>query len=171
VVPAKVPAHAQLAAPVPSDTYLYPRGTSELETVDNPGSLIGAAGNIFDVVAKRDLKITGFAVTAFAATTVTVEVYKMKNSGTHIGNEYNPGAWTLIGGATIRTRADRPTSLPPGSLSGGVTIPEGSIQAFYITYQADNNYNRYSRASQLGDVYAQNDDIQFKVVSFVFASF
>ena len=119
---------------------------------------------MFDVVAKKDLKITGFAVTAFAATTVTVEIYKLKNLGTFVGQEYNPGAWTLIGGATMQTKADEPTNLPPGSLRSGVTVQQGTTQAFYITYQANSNYNRYTRAAELGRIYAQNDDIQFKVV-------
>jgi hypothetical protein len=158
---------AQLAAP-PTTRFVavvYPRGTNELETVERPGPLIGAAGNMFEVIAKKDLRVAGFAVTAFASTTVTVEVYKLKATGTFAGQEYNPGAWTLIGGATIQTKANAPTPLPPGSISG-TEVRQGTVQAFYVTFKADTNYNRYSRASQIGLVFTQNDDIQFKVVRF-----
>jgi hypothetical protein len=142
---------------------VYSRITKQLATVPYPGSLIGAAGNMFEVVAKRDLKITGFSVTAYAATTVVVEVYMLNELGSFVSNEYDPSAWTLIGGATLATRENQATPLPPESISS-VFVKQATSQAFYVTFQAETNYNRYSRAIQFGDVYAENDDIQFKVV-------
>lgn len=119
---------------------------------------------MFEVVARKDLKITGFSVTTFAATTAIVEVYKLNKPGSFVGEEYNADAWTLIGSATLETLENKPTALPPGSISG-VIVKQATTQAFYVTFQADTNYNRYSRASRYGEIYAQNDDIQFKVVS------
>ena len=101
---------------------------------------------------------------AFAATTATVEVYKLKKPGSFVGQEYNPSAWTLVGSATIETLDNKPTALPPGTISN-VIIQQGMTQSFYVTFQANTNYNRYSRASQYGEIYAQNEDLQFKVVS------
>jgi hypothetical protein len=156
---------SQLSAPPPSNSVVgvYSQVTQQLATVPYPGSLIGAAGNMFEVVAKKDLKITGFSVTAYAATTVVVEVYMLNELGSFVGNEYNPAAWTLIGGATLDTRENQATPLPPESISS-VLVKQGTSQAFYVTFQAETNYNRYSRATQFGDVHAENDDIQFKVV-------
>lgn len=101
---------------------------------------------------------------AFAATTAVVEVYKLNQPGSFVGEEYNPDAWTLIGSATIATLDNEPTALPSGTISN-VVMAEGTTQSFYVTFQADTNYNRYSRASRYGEISAQNDDIQFKVVS------
>ena len=155
----------QLAAPPPStSTAVYPRNTQRLDTVPYPGSLIGAAGNMFEICAKTDLKVTGFAVTPYAATTVVVEVYKLNELGSFVGNEYLPDAWTLIGAATIETRENVPNPLPPGTIAP-VEIRKDTTQSFYVTFQADTNYNRYSRASVFGAVSTENEDIQFKVVS------
>ena len=139
-------------------------------------------------MAKKDLQIKGFSgmkcfsrwapslassvshsarattVTTFAATSATVEVYKLKRIGSFVGEELNPDAWTLIGRVTLDTFENRPTAIPPGTIDP-VIIEQATTQAFYVTFQADSNYNRYSRASKFGDVAAQNDDIQFKVVS------
>ncbi|CAB9504868.1 Peptidyl-Asp metalloendopeptidase [Seminavis robusta] len=141
---------------------VYPTETRQLDTVPYPGSLIGAAGNMFEVVAKKDLKITGFSVMAYAATTAVVEVYKLSELGSFVGNERNPQAWQLIGGATLDTKENKASALPFQTIEA-VEVSKGETQSFYVTFHANTNYNRYSRASQFGDVFAQNDDIQFKV--------
>ena len=116
------------------------------------------------VVAKKDILVTGFSVMSFAATTATIEVYKLKEAGSFVGEEHNPDAWTLIGSTTIDTLDNRPTPLPPGTISD-VAIRSGATQSFYVTFHSDTNYNRYSRASTYGEVNAENSDLQFKVVS------
>jgi len=156
----------QLAAPAINPntaTAVYPRTTQKLQTVPYPGSLIGAAGNMFEIVAKKPIKVTGFAIMPYAATTAVVEVYKLNEPGSFVGKEYVPGAWTLIGAATLETNENKANSLPPGTIEP-VTVQKDTTQAFYVTFQADTNYNRYSRAPVFGAIHAQNDDIQFKVV-------
>jgi hypothetical protein len=119
---------------------------------------------VFLVFAKNGIQVTGFSVMAYAATTAVVEIYKLKQLGSFIGEEYNADAWTLIGSAKINTFDNKPTPLPPGTISNAI-IQQGTTQSFYVTFRSDTNYNRYSRASRYGDVVAENDDLQFKVVS------
>lgn len=160
---------AQLTLPVPqassqTTAAVYSRATERLETVSHPGSLIGAAGNMFEIIAKTDLKVTGFSVTPYAATTCIVEVYKLNQPGSFAGKERDSEAWTLIGRAEIETKENQPNTLPPGIIDP-VIVNAATTQAFYVTFQDETNYNRYSRAHTFGEVVAQNDDIQFKVVS------
>ena len=156
----------QLALPTPQgvSASVYPKNTVRLETVPYPGTLVGAAGNMFELVAKTDLKVTGFAVTPYAATTCIVAVYKLNELGDFVGKERESLAWTLIGRVEIETKENEFNTLPPGTIDP-VIIKAGTTQSFYVTFQDDTNYNRYSRASAFGDVASENDDIQVKVVS------
>lgn len=166
-VPFNPPAEPQLSPPTPQGSVtasVYPKNTGRLDTVAHPGSLIGAAGNMFEVVAKTDVKVTGFAVTPYAATTCIVAVYKLNELGDFVGKELDPAAWTLIGRAEIETKENEFNALPPGTIDP-VFVKEGTTQSFYVTFQDDTNYNRYSRASKFGEVASENNDIQFKVVS------
>ena len=160
------PPNPQSAPPAPRNPVIasvYRPGTSRFDSVPHPGSLIGAAGNMFEVVAKSDLKVTGFAVIPYASTTCIVEVYKLNELGSFIGKERDPEAWTLVGRVEIESRENQFNELPTGTIDP-VVINADTTQAFYVTFQDDTNYNRYSKATRYVDVAADNDEIQFKVV-------
>lgn len=139
-------------------------GTRFLETVSAPGTLIGASGNMFDIVAKKRIRVTNLAVTSYASTIATIEIFILKNPGSFEGHEYDKRKWQLIGITTIQTTKNHPSTLPEDTFLP-VEIEEGQTQAFYVTFREDTNYNRYTRGTSVGEVYAQNDEIQFKTVS------
>jgi hypothetical protein len=160
--PAPVVVAVPQPAPTPSPIAVVPTGPPtnqlSLQTVFN-GGFIGAAGNMFDIKAKTDLKITNFAMHAYAPTTVTIEVYMKKAVGTCVGAQKDPSQWQRIGQATFVSKgAGVATVLPTGTFSP-VSVKAGNIQAFYITFKSTTNYNRYSPGSTLGSVQSSNADL------------
>ena len=134
-------------------------GTGELTTAMD-GGLIGGAGNIFDVKAKKDITVTNFAVHSYAITMIDVEVYRKITPGSAQGFQSDPAQWELI--ANVRFQAngeDAHSMLPIGSVKP-TFVPAGQIQAFYVTFTAATNYNRYSSGTDLNKVLAENDDAQ-----------
>jgi hypothetical protein len=124
------------------------------------GGFIGGAGNMFDIHAKTDLAITNFAVHSYAATTVTIEIWKKKTPGSCVGVQSNPAEWELIGTVTFGSQsATIPSVLPSGSFPR-VLVKKGDVQSFYVTFQDITNYNRYSGGSTLGAIFKQNDDLE-----------
>mmetsp|Transcript_4764 Transcript_4764/g.6891 ORF Transcript_4764/g.6891 Transcript_4764/m.6891 type:complete len:1246 (-) Transcript_4764:33-3770(-) len=144
--------------PAPS---LPPTNERMLET-NFQGGFIGGAGNMFDIKAKTNLTITNFAVHSYAATTCTVEVWKKKTEGTGIGVDVQSDEtqWELIGQVTFESNeAYQASVLPTGSVSP-VPIQANKTQAFYVTFTAETNYNRYSQGTSLGNIQAYNDDME-----------
>ena len=90
----------------------------------------GQRGCMFDITATNTITITNFDVNLYAGTTANYEVYYCPS--THVGNENNAGAWTLLGAATGITSAGNnvPTPLP---IIFSVTIPAGQTYSFYVT--------------------------------------
>ena len=91
-----------------------------------------AAGNMFDITAVNNIRITGFDVhldTISALQPSNIAVYY--KSGTYSGFTTNPTAWTLAGTATGVVSAGRnvPTSLP---LNLDIPIKAGQTYGFYI---------------------------------------
>jgi Metallo-peptidase family M12 len=163
---APTPAPIAVAVPQPAPTRSPiavvvtgpPTNQLSLQTVLT-GGLIGAAGNMFDVRAKTDLKVTNFAMHAYAATTVTIEVYMKKTVGTCVGTQKDSSQWQRIGQATFVSKgAGVPTILPTGTFPP-VSVKAGDIQAFYITFKSNTNYNRYSPGNTLGKVQSSNADL------------
>jgi len=150
VVPTKAP------APAPTSP---PTNELKLETTFT-GNSVGGAGNMFDVRAKKDLSITNFAVHANAATTVVIEIRKKKTPGSFQGSQSSSGDWEYLGKAEfVSNGAGQPSLLPLGSFNP-VYVKSGDVQAFYLTFQASTNVNRYSSGIKLGGVYKENNDIQ-----------
>lgn len=150
ITPAPVPA---TPAPTP------PTNAGEL-TSSLGGGFIGGAGNIFDIRAKTDLTVTNFAVHSYAATSVTVEVWKKTSYGTAEGVQSTASEWVKIGSASFQANpANQRSTMPFGQVEP-TYVPAGTVQAFYVTFTAATNYNRYSQGTLLGSVYAANDDLE-----------
>ena len=51
-------------------------------------------GNMFDIIAKKDMTITGFDIHTVTIGSDTVEIYGKED--THVGYENNDSAWNLL---------------------------------------------------------------------------
>jgi|AMFO01.1.fsa_nt_gi hypothetical protein len=121
----------------------------------------GQSGNMFDIVATNPagVTITGFDVFPGAGTW-TFEIYAVTGGGSHVGNETNPGAWTLIGSASgITADGNTVINLP---IPVNVTIPSGGVQGFYVTVTTPNVLGlNYTNGTAVGNVFASDANIQF----------
>lgn len=86
----------------------------------------GNDGNMFDITATTDVTINGFY--GNIGGTGYVKIYY--RNGTYLGNESNPGAWTLIDSAMMTGTNGVPTLIP---IPVNIAIPSGQTMAFYIT--------------------------------------
>ncbi|MBU1220118.1 hypothetical protein KKF34_10490 [Myxococcota bacterium] len=117
----------------------------------------GWAGNMFDIVALRNITITGFEG-SFHTVTQGVEIWY--RYGTYVGSENTQANWTLLGTATITGQgAGTATPIP---INFSVPVSSGQRVAFYVTSQ-NNTYggaNIYSNGTG-GTIYASNSDLQY----------
>ncbi len=91
-----------------------------------------SSGNMFDVSAlSGPLTLTKFDLhLAETAGTTSIPVNVYYKSGTYVGSEGTPNAWTLLNSYTVTSAgAGNPTSLPIDNL----TIPAGQVYGIYIT--------------------------------------
>jgi hypothetical protein len=173
-IPAKPPVNPSPTSPPP------PRPTSPPSppptgSVNNPapstslslstpfaGGFVGAAGNMFDIRATKDIYITNFAVHATSASTATVEVYRRISQGRFLGTQSDPTKWVRIGTATFATNGmGNPSILPEGTFSP-VLIKAGTVRAFYVTFIEATNLNRYSAGSAYGTPLVSNSDLTIR---------
>lgn len=131
-----------------------PAPTASLTTTFSGGN--GQNGNMFDVVALRDIAVHGFDVN-IAAGTWNFVVYAVDGGGTFVGKENNAMAWVLVGSATgvVSAGSGAPTTLP---LATNVLVRVGQTQGFYVT--CANGAVAYSNGTAVGNVYSQNADVQ-----------
>jgi PEP-CTERM motif-containing protein len=113
----------------------------------------GQDGNMFDlVVATKPLLVTSFDLNLDAGQ-YTLELYK--KSGTWVGSETNPAAWTFVGTAGVTSgAANSPT---PANFPDFV-IPANSTTALYVTTVSGGM--EYTNGTQVGNVAASNADLQ-----------
>ena len=119
----------------------------------------GNFGNMFDINALNNVTIQSFDIHGDTGATFDVEVYA--KSGTWVGSEDNPGAWTLIGTAPgIVSNGDGVAT--PLNLTLGYTIPAGETHAFYVTPTdlSTGGFN-YTNGTGVGNVFAADANIEF----------
>jgi PKD repeat protein len=94
----------------------------------------GQNGAMFDIQATSTVVIQDFHQAFFsgAGATSNMEVYAVAGGGTFVGNETNPGAWTLRGTAT-GILIPGPGMATPLGLNLGFIIAGGTTQGFYVT--------------------------------------
>lgn len=115
----------------------------------------GQSGNMFDIVASTAVTITGFDVNI--DNTCDIEVYITTAGGSHVGQEQNSGAWTLVGSsASVPSLGAGVASPVPLVLN--VTIGSGQTQAFYVTSSTGTQFN-YTNGTSVGATAASNADI------------
>ncbi|MCB9831627.1 MAG: hypothetical protein H6807_04060 [Planctomycetes bacterium] len=117
-------------------------------------------GTMFDIQAgTADIRITGFD-TYFQAGLAEVEIYRVTNGTSFVGNENDANAWTLVATATISSNGgSTPTQLP---CALDVDIRAGATQGFYITVSTGLVYLNYRTGTNSGGVLAANTDLTIR---------
>lgn len=88
----------------------------------------GADGNMFNILAHKDLTIVGLDAN-FDFGQLNFEIYTAPLS--YVGNTGNAGAWTLVGSGQVSSNGpDLPTPMP---FTQNVNIPLGQSMGFYVT--------------------------------------
>jgi hypothetical protein len=101
-----------------------------LETTWASGN--GQNGNMFDVMARETIRVTGFDV-HYDSGTVNLEIYS--TLGGYQGKENTPGAWTLEAAVQITGQGDVSSGgqETPVPLMLDIEIQAGQTMGFYIT--------------------------------------
>jgi hypothetical protein len=117
-------------------------------------------GNMFDVVAKNGLIITGFECNIANDSDGVAVIQIFYKTGSYVGSETDPSAWTLLGTDTVTGVA--PTGTPT-LLNVPINIPVVAWQtvAFYITISANTTIDNleYTNGPAKGNIAAENSDI------------
>lgn len=116
-------------------------------------------GHMFDINAANCVTILCFEMN-FSAGTSNVDIYT--KTGTHVGFQTTPGAWTLIGSATNVTSAgvNLPTAIP---INVNQLIAAGATRAFYITRTtAGGPTVAYTNGTAVGNVLASDANITLR---------
>ena len=119
----------------------------------------GNFGNMFDINALTDLTIDSFDVHGEDGVTFDVEVWA--KTGTWVGFENDPGAWTLIGTAPgiVSNGIGFDTPL---NLDLGYAMATGETHAFYVTpIDPPSGGFRYTNGTTVGAVFASDANIEF----------
>ncbi|MCL2818656.1 MAG: hypothetical protein FWD41_02890 [Actinomycetia bacterium] len=130
-------------------------------------TLAGGNGNdgiMFDIVAKKDLIIKSLDafITEDSEDEVpgqgTIVIYY--KPGTHVGAITNPGAWSLVGTASVYADGAPPTPIPI-DLSSIIMSP-GDRGALYITFvPSDDDYMvEYTDGTAFDSVFVEDDALQ-----------
>ena len=128
-----------------------------LETTFAGGN--GNFGNMFDINAVTDVTVQSFDIHGDTGATFDVEVYA--KSGTYIGSETDPGAWTLIGTAPGVVSNGDGVATPLG-LALNYAMAAGETHAFYVTPTdfSTGGFN-YTNGTGVGNVFASDANIEF----------
>ena len=112
----------------------------------------GNAGIMFDVRALNATTINGLSMLQDLASGVNnVSIYT--KSGSHVGFENSPGAWTLLG--TVPVTADGTRKQIP--LRFDVSVPAGNLQAFFVL---TGDTLRYQTDGVIGNVYGSDANLE-----------
>ncbi|MDQ1315155.1 MAG: hypothetical protein QG662_1264 [Pseudomonadota bacterium] len=117
----------------------------------------GQDGNMFDVVALNDIRVTGFDVNCGSALTQDFEIYG--KTGSYVGSELVPGDWTLIASVPGVVCNAPGVATPLGAVLD-VAIASGQTYAFYVTENGLVDGVDYTNGTAVGQVAAANTDLQ-----------
>jgi hypothetical protein len=112
-------------------------------------------GQMFDIEAINDIEVTDFDV-HFTSGTDDIAIYT--KSGSYVGFETNPGAWTLV--TTVPNVTSAGAGVPtPLNANINVPISAGSRQAFYISPTTSIGFS-YSGGTGVGNVMASDANME-----------
>lgn len=116
-------------------------------------------GAMFDIVAKADIKVSGFFINTPSTENIGFEIYSI--SGGHRGNEQMSAAWTLVASAQITGAGEGlPTVIGSEYFSQDVTLLSRQMTGFYITMKEAPEL-RYTPVGdkRTGDIFNANADL------------
>ncbi|MGJ8667633.1 MAG: HYR domain-containing protein [Patiriisocius sp.] len=117
------------------------------------GNGLTPGGNFFDINALNDISIQSFDVNIDAGTG-TVEVYT--KTGTWVGFDSDPAAWTMVGSTTVTSVGENlPTAL---GLDLDIVMASGETRAFFVA-TLDIGIN-YTDGTVTGNVLASDANIE-----------
>lgn len=144
---------------VSTTTYYAQAGsisTNSLLTTTAAGN--GQMGNMFDITALKNITLTAVDMHFGSAGVATVEVWY--RPGSFVGFETSNTGWTQVLTTTVNANGNLGT-LTPVPATFAIPIPAGQTYGIYVTSNGGPNV-RYTNGTTLGNVYAQNTDLQFK---------
>jgi len=115
----------------------------------------GQAGNMFDIVPRKDLVILDMSIHTRSTSDVDVRIWIKEGSYRKHENERKP--WRRIVKTTVRGQGEgQLTPLPEGAFPP-IQLSASQRQAFYVTLTTAEIH--YSKGRKQGLVYASNDDL------------
>ena len=111
----------------------------------------GSSGNMFDIVALKNIEVQGVEVNINGST--NIEVYY--RPGSFVGFDTNMAGWTLAGSAAVSGTSGTPTPVP---LTLMINIPSGQTYGFYVTTVSGSM--TYTNGAAVGNIAAANADLQ-----------
>jgi uncharacterized repeat protein (TIGR01451 family) len=115
---------------------------------------------MFDIenIGTDPITITSFDINiSTGAVGALISVYSVP--GTYVGNETNPGPWTLMGTDTVNSNG---TNVPTPVAVGGLTINPGETYGLYVTVS---NYPTASMNYTNGDNIIANTEVELTLGS------
>ncbi len=113
----------------------------------------GQSGNMFDVVTMdAALTVTGFDLNLNAGTW-DIEIYS--KSGTWVGSNNDPSAWTLIDSGSVSSSGNTPSFFDVADF----ILNAAGTTALYITGISTSTM-RYTNGTGVGNIAASNADLQ-----------
>jgi hypothetical protein len=132
-------------------------GSGDLSTLfagGNGGNVGGAV--YFDVTAIADVSLNALDVHTPNLGAFTVDVYAIPD-GTHVGNENNAGAWTLVATGSGESQGENLPSF--ATLDTQVALTAGTTYAMAVVFDADHGHF-YTNGDGTNQNYA-NDELSF----------
>jgi hypothetical protein len=121
----------------------------------------GQSGNMFDLrPISAPIIVDDFDINCDAGTW-DVEVYTLAAGGSHVGQEQNPGAWTLVASipGVVSAGANVPTPL---GQQLNINCPPGVNTGIYVTLSNGTGINYTTGTGYVvGDVYASDANLEF----------
>ena len=116
------------------------------------------AGNMFNIVAKKDVVISSFKVHTLLKSITDATIYT--KTGRWQNYDKDLSAWTKLGTVSIECKGyGQPTIIPDSSMPA-VSISQGGTQAFYITLDTPELLYFYSDSNASGSVFREDAAIK-----------
>ena len=129
-------------------------GDNSLQTLYNYNRF--QKGNMFTIVAKEDIVVTGFDVNRDNKNAPMAAYYRR---GSFVGHEIDSGGWVAIGRTKSFAGAgiNQTTKLP---LNTNIWIGKGDTISLYISVAGTSGDMYYTRGSRKGNTYVDNSDME-----------
>lgn len=113
-------------------------------------------GNMFDLTALNTITI--WSMDGSPMSNTGYEIYY--KTGTYVGSENNPSAWTLLGSnpTVVSNGSGIPTPL---GIMINLTIPQGQTYGFYVSSTNTSVSQDYTDGTSVGNVFASDANLQY----------